>query len=103
MEPKKNPKINLERNKTLFFQIGLFLTLITVLIAIEWEKNDRVDFDLGNVNYEELEEEIIPITQEEIKPPPPPPHLPLKLLKLLKMKLRLRMRLKSKILNLMKI
>ena len=76
MKPKKNPEISLEKKKGLFFQIGLVVTLIVVLAAFEWKSYEKVDYNLGQLNLDNLEEEIIPITKQEIKPPPPPPPPP---------------------------
>lgn len=76
MEPKKNPEISLENKKGLFFQMGLIITLIIVLVAFEWKSYEKVDYNLGQLNLEDLEEEIIPITKQEVKPPPPPPPPP---------------------------
>ena len=74
METKKNPKVDLERKRSLFFQIGLFITLALILFVFELKivpGNDEL-FVAGNTGP--IEEEIIPITkQEEIKTPPPPP------------------------------
>tara|TARA_B110000467_G_C18096321_1_gene354710 strand:- start:45 stop:698 length:654 start_codon:yes stop_codon:yes gene_type:complete len=76
MEPKKNPEISLEKKKGLFFQIGLILALVIVLVAFEWKSYEKVEYNLGQLNLDDLEEEIIPITKQEIKPPPPPPPPP---------------------------
>jgi periplasmic protein TonB len=76
MEPKKNPEISLEKKKGLFFQIGLVVTLVIVLGAFEWKSYEKVDYNLGQLNLDDLEEEIIPITRQEITPPPPPPPPP---------------------------
>jgi protein TonB len=76
MEPKKNPDISLEKKKGLFFQIGLVITLVIVLGAFEWRSYDKVAYNLGQLNLDDLEEEIIPITKQEVKPPPPPPPPP---------------------------
>jgi len=76
MEPKKNPEISLEKKKGLFFQIGLIFALVIVLGAFEWKSYEKVDYNLGQLNLDDLEEEIIPITRQEIKPPPPPPPPP---------------------------
>jgi protein TonB len=73
MQPKKNPKISLENKKSLFFQIGLAVTLLLVLIAFEWKSYEKNDYNLGSLNLDDMEEEIIPITRQEVKPPPPPP------------------------------
>ena len=76
METKKNPKISLENKKSLFFQIGLVITLLVIFGAFEWKSYDKVSYDLGQLNLDDLEEEIIPITEQKIKPPPPPPPPP---------------------------
>jgi protein TonB len=76
MEPKKNPDISIEKKKGLFFQIGLVITLVLVLAAFEWKSYDKVAYNLGQLNLDDLEEEIIPITKQEVKPPPPPPPPP---------------------------
>ncbi len=76
MKPKKNPEISLENKKGLFFQIGLIITLIIVFLAFEWKSYEKTDYNLGQLNLDDLEEEIIPITKQEIKPPPPPPPPP---------------------------
>jgi protein TonB len=47
-----------------------------VLVAFEWKSYEKVDYNLGQLNLDDLEEEIIPITKQEIKPPPPPPPPP---------------------------
>ena len=76
MEPKKNPEISLEKKKGLFFQIGLVITLVIVLVAFEWKSYEKVEYNLGQLNLDDMEEEIIPITKQEEKPPPPPPPPP---------------------------
>ena len=76
MEPKKNPEISLEKKKGLFFQIGLVITLVIVLGAFEWKSYEKVEYNLGQLNLDDMEEEIIPITKQEVKPPPPPPPPP---------------------------
>ena len=76
MEPKKNPKVSLENKKGMFFQIGLALTLLAILIAFEWKSYDKTNYNLGDLNLDDMEEEIIPITRQEVKPPPPPPPPP---------------------------
>tara|TARA_B110000438_G_scaffold24744_1_gene23079 strand:+ start:5193 stop:5843 length:651 start_codon:yes stop_codon:yes gene_type:complete len=76
MESKKNSKVSLENKKGMFLQIGLMIALIVVLVSFEWKSYDKSNYDLGNLNLDELEEEIIPITRQEVKPPPPPPPPP---------------------------
>lgn len=74
MEIKKNPKVDLEKKRNLFFQAGLFITLALVLFAFELKIVPSDDSGFVVENTGPIEEEIIPITkQEEIKTPPPPP------------------------------
>jgi len=76
MQLKKNPKVSLENKKGMFFQIGLAVTLLAILIAFEWKSYDKTNYNLGDLNLDDMEEEIIPITRQEVKPPPPPPPPP---------------------------
>jgi len=76
MQPKKNPKVSLENKKGMFFQVGLAVTLLAILIAFEWKSYDKSNYNLGDLNLDDMEEEIIPITRQEVKPPPPPPPPP---------------------------
>ena len=76
MIPKKDPKISLENKKGMFFQIGLAVTLIAIFISFEWKSYDKSNYNLGDSNLADMEEEIIPITRQEVKPPPPPPPPP---------------------------
>ena len=75
MEPKKNPKADLEKQKGIFFRIGLIAVLAFVWFALEYKSYESSAFDLGTLMMEDIEEEIIPITEPEIKPPPPPPKV----------------------------
>ena len=76
MEPKKNLEVDLERKKGLFLQIGLVIALLLVLGAFEYKTYEKIAYNLGSLSLDDLEEEIIPITKQEIKPPPPPPPPP---------------------------
>ncbi|QTY26950.1 energy transducer TonB [Flavobacterium sp. CS20] len=76
METKKNPDKDLRNKSLLFFQIGLALMLLISWRAIEWKTYDKEDIDLGVVNLDMLEEEDVPITEMQNKPPPPPPPPP---------------------------
>ncbi|AHM62569.1 TonB family protein [Flammeovirgaceae bacterium 311] len=71
MEPKKNPKYDLTRKSSLFFNIGLVVSLLLVVVAFEWKSYDEVSV-IDNYAGDEFEEIIdIPITEQ---PPPPPPQ-----------------------------
>ena len=76
MEPKKNPKANLNRNRVLFFQLGLIVVLLITWRAIEWKTYDPDNIDIGQVNMDALDEEDVPITEMQNTPPPPPPPPP---------------------------
>ena len=73
MEAKKTPKADLENKKSIFFQIGLILALAVVLFAFELKSYDKVTIDLATRAVDDTPEEIIPITEQKVKPPPPPP------------------------------
>jgi len=73
MKQKKHPGADLEKKRGLFTQIGLISTLAIVWIALEWRNYDANAFDMGTLNMENIEEEIVPITERKVKPPPPPP------------------------------
>ncbi|MCB9186181.1 MAG: TonB family protein [Flavobacteriales bacterium] len=76
MEIKKNPEVDLEKKRSLFLVAGYVVALAVVLTAFEWKTFDKSTADLGQLIIDDLEEEIIPITEQEIKPPPPPPPPP---------------------------
>jgi len=73
MEQKKSPKADLENKKGIFFQIGLVSVLALLLIAFEWKSQDENLNTLGELSDVVIEEEIIPITRQELVAPPPPP------------------------------
>jgi len=76
MEVKKSPKADLEGKKGIFFEIGLVLALAVLLFAFEWKSAPEEVGGFETVAEEQIEEEIIPITQQMLKPPPPPPPAP---------------------------
>ena len=70
METKKNPKVDLNKQRSLLMNIGLALSLLLVTVAFEWRVYDTGPADLGKLE-DEFEELIdVPLTQQ---PPPPPP------------------------------
>lgn len=73
MELKKSPKADLEKKKTLFLEIGYVIALGLVLMAFEWTKEDVNFASLGELQDLAGEEEIIPITRQEMQKPPEPP------------------------------
>ena len=73
MESKKSPKADLENKRNVFLMLGLVIALGVVLVAFEWTTKPKAAESLGQIEMQEVEEEIIPITRQEVKPPPPPP------------------------------
>ncbi len=74
MELKKSTKADLENKKNTFLLIGLVASLLIILVAFEWTTKPSTASSLGQLQVQEVEEEIIPITREDqVKPPPPPP------------------------------
>ncbi|MGA1775627.1 MAG: energy transducer TonB [Flavobacteriaceae bacterium] len=75
MKTKKNPKVDLQKNSSLYFVIGLSLILFFSWQAIEW-KTYKKTFDYEMLDINEEDDEEIPITQQIKTPPPPPPPAP---------------------------
>jgi len=73
MEAKKTEKADLENKKSLFFQIGLIFALLVVFVAFEYKSYDKITVDITSRVVDDTPEEIIPITEQKVKPPPPPP------------------------------
>jgi periplasmic protein TonB len=74
MEAKKTPKADLENKRNVFLALGLVVSLGLTLVAFEYTTSPKKTESLGEVEMQEVEDEIIPITREiEVPPPPPPP------------------------------
>jgi len=71
MEPKKNPKKDLNRQRTLFLQIGLVFALAVVFLAFEWKTYEKSESTLASSGPVQIDEEIVQITQQEQPPAPP--------------------------------
>ncbi|MFD1615272.1 energy transducer TonB [Gelatiniphilus marinus] len=73
MKAKKNPELEIGRNSSLYFAIGLNVMLFLSWQALEYKTYDK---DLSAIDVlqidEELEEEI-PVLNINTPPPPPPP------------------------------
>lgn len=76
MEVKKNDKVNIEKTKGTYFQLGLVIVLSLSLIAFEWTSGPKGanEFDLGR--GESIDEEVIPITEREQEQPEIQPEIP---------------------------
>ncbi|MCF0163895.1 MAG: energy transducer TonB, partial [Bacteroidales bacterium] len=76
MEVKKSPKADLTKTVTLFRELGLAVTLGIILLAFEWKSSEKQDNTWTEQTAVEIEEEIIPITQQEQQLPPEMPKIP---------------------------
>ena len=75
MQLKKNPQADLNRNRNLYFVIGLTSVLGIVWGAVEYKSYEKT-FELPSAKKLENDEENDPITEQLKTPPPPPPPPP---------------------------
>jgi len=75
MQPKKNEKVDLTKNSSLYFVIGLATILFISWQAIEWKTYEKDLYGYEALNVDDEDDEEIPIT-EQLKTPPPPPTPP---------------------------
>lgn len=70
---KKNPKVDLEKYRFLFFLIGLVISLSLVIFLFNLKSYDKGYDTFAMEEPPSLEEVDVPITQREIPEAPPPP------------------------------
>jgi protein TonB len=73
MKPKKSDKVNLEKRRLLFFEIGMITALSMILIAFEWSDRNFGINEFELTPDEPLEVEVIPLTPPNKPNPPKPP------------------------------
>jgi protein TonB len=73
---KKYERADINRQHTLFLQVGLSVSLAIILLAFSYapKEDDTSSMETGSVIIEE--EEMIPQTNQAKPPPPPPPPPP---------------------------
>ncbi len=74
MEVKKSEEANLEHLKSMFFLIGLAVTLSVLLWAFNHKTYDTKALVVEQTHALDDEEDIVIQTQREETPPPPPPQ-----------------------------
>lgn len=80
MEPKKNPKNDLNKKSGQYFLFGLLMVLILVFIALEWKTYDSLaDYDVALNNIDESIIEDVPVFELEVPPPPALPVVPIEI------------------------
>jgi len=65
MEIKKTEKADLERQKGIFFQLGLVIVLGIMLAAFEWTTKPSVEKSAYQAEQAQVEQEIVPVTRQE--------------------------------------
>lgn len=70
---RKNPKVNLENKRKIFFQIGMIITLILVIAAFEYRTYDPLELIDPGFRIALIDDDMTEIT---IQKPPPPKELP---------------------------
>ncbi|NDW13408.1 energy transducer TonB [Bacteroides sp. 214] len=76
MEVKKSPKADLEGKRFTWLLLGYVMVLAFMFVAFEWSERDKVIDTSQALTEHVFEEEIVPITVQEVQPPPPPPEVP---------------------------
>jgi len=77
MEPKKNPRADLNKKSGLFFVIGLTIVLFLVWGALELKTYPRENAAIEQIMLSDYLEEKVPVTEAlNVPPPPPPPAAP---------------------------
>lgn len=71
MEPKKTEKADLTNKSGLFFNIGLVITLLIVVMAFEYSVRDNSG-DVNLAQQNNMIEEIMEVPPTDLPPPPPP-------------------------------
>jgi len=69
----KTKKADLENKKFIFFEIGIIIALLVVLFAFEYKSYEKTSYDIYQREFVDIPEDIVPITEQKVKPSPPPP------------------------------
>ena len=75
MEAKKNPNLEVGRNSSLYFAIGLNIMLLITYNMLNYKTYDQEDLAMDILEVEEVIEEEIPLLNIDTPPPPPPPPI----------------------------
>ncbi len=72
MELKKNPNLELKRNNTLYFFIGMAVILLLAYLALEWKTYYATDvWDNADLKVQDELIEEVPLTFQKLPTPPP--------------------------------
>lgn len=75
MKSKKNPNLDVGRNSSIYFAVGLNVMLLLTYLALEHKTYEKSDTLVDVLQMSEQIEEDIPVTSINIPPPPPPPQI----------------------------
>lgn len=73
MKTRKNPKMDVGRNSSLYFAIGIILMLLATRGLLEYKTYDKPQLSIELLTMDKELEEDIPIVNVNTPPPPPPP------------------------------
>lgn len=74
MITKKNPELEVGRNSSLYFAVGLCVMLAFTNLFLNHKTYDKDDFAMDLIVMDEEFDDEIPITEQIQTPPPPPPQ-----------------------------
>lgn len=75
MKSKKNSNLDVGRNSSIYFAVGLNVMLLLTYLALEHKTYDKNSTLVDILQVSEQIEEDIPLTTINIPPPPPPPQI----------------------------
>ncbi len=73
METKKNTQVEIGRNSSLYFALGLNIMLFISWQLLEYKTYDKSEVTIDVINMDADLEDDIPIVKINTPPPPPPP------------------------------
>ena len=73
MQVKKKPEVDVSRNSSLYFAIGLNLMLLSTYLMFEHKSYKTEDLVVETINIDDYLDEDIEIINLSVPPPPPPP------------------------------
>jgi protein TonB len=73
MQVKKKPEVDVSRNSSLYFAIGLNLMLLLTYLMFEHKSYKTDDLVVETINVDDFIDEDIEIINLNVPPPPPPP------------------------------
>ncbi|MBN2683043.1 MAG: energy transducer TonB [Bacteroidales bacterium] len=72
MNAKKSKRADLEKRRSVFFQLGIVISISCVLMAFEWAVSDQSIKDISSSRLISIDEEMAEITIQEVEKPPMP-------------------------------